>query len=78
MIFVDQDGTRYQGRLEPEASHSGHPIEVLVLVPAGGGKPERVEAYGRCPFFLIEATLDERSRLDRAGYHLRAARRPGS
>ena len=78
MTFVDlETGKRYSGRLEAEIGSHGHPEQLIVLTPVSKRSKEKERRMSRETFFgflLIEATLDEVSRLDRAGYHLRLAK----
>ena len=78
MTFLDlETGKRYSGQLESENDPHGHPEHFIVLTPKskfGKGKPTKVDRTTISGYLLIDATLDEISRLDRAGYHLRVAK----
>jgi hypothetical protein len=79
VVIVDPEtGTRYRGKLRPETSPDGYEIQLLILTPEKGGVPIGVQPNVVRPLILVEATLDEISRLDGAGYRLRAAPRRAS
>lgn len=55
---------------EPVESGEAYGYPVLELSPARGGPKRTVEPYDAAALCVIEATLTERSFLDRAGYSL--------
>ena len=74
VLFIDPGmRCRYRGRLVAEVGSHGHPQDILILTPERDGEEWRVGCYDvRLPL-VLKATLDERSRLDRAGYRLQNA-----
>ena len=73
VLLHTKTGATYKGELSSATGLHGRPDQCLVLRPERGGRPLRLwPSEARRRLILLEATLDEVSRLDRAGYYLRA------